>query len=314
MAAEHVVITLLSIFIMVIPGIILRKKGVVGDSSPTVVAGLITGLTFPCMIITSMQLEYSLRIVNNCKYILLVFALLVGISMLIAKLAAKFLKISKQHEGILAFMFVFGNSGFLGVPLLNALFGQEAVFYGALCDGTYNIFMFSIGMNMIKSGTESDAKLSFGYAMKGMINPCFVSVLIGLLLFFTGIKIPNFLFMPMEMVGSATTPLAMTLIGLRLADVSLKELFIDKKVYVPVFLKLLVAPCVALGLVSLFPSMEMLLKLAIVVESSMPAAMASVIFAEQYKGDVIFATKGVTLSTILCVITIPLFVLIVGML
>ena len=169
MAAEHVVITLLSIFIMVIPGIILRKKGVVGDSSPTVVAGLITGLTFPCMIITSMQLEYSLRIVNNCKYILLIFALLVGISMLIAKLAAKFLKISKQHEGILAFMFVFGNSGFLGVPLLNALFGQEAVFYGALCDGTYNIFMFSIGMNMIKSGTESDAKLSFGYAMKGML-------------------------------------------------------------------------------------------------------------------------------------------------
>ena len=136
MAAEHVVITLLSIFIMVIPGIILRKKGVVGDSSPTVVAGLITGLTFPCMIITSMQLEYSLRIVNNCKYILLIFALLVGISMLIAKLAAKFLKISKQHEGILAFMFVFGNSGFLGVPLLNALFGQEAVFYGTLYDGT----------------------------------------------------------------------------------------------------------------------------------------------------------------------------------
>ncbi len=315
MAAQHVAITILSIFLMMIPAIILKKKKIVGDSAPSVVAGLITEVTFPCMIITNMQLEYSARIVNNCKYILLVFAMLIVVSMGISRLAVKLLNLSKQREGILAFMFMFGNSGFLGVPLLSALFGPEAVFYGALCDATYNVFMFSVGMNMIKAGTASEGgKISMCRLVRCLINPCFLSVLIGLALFFSGITIPAFLASPMNMLGSATTPLAMMLIGLRLADVSVKELIIDKTVYLPVFFKLLVAPCVALGIVSLFPNMELLLKLAIVVESSMPAAMATVIFSEQYKSDVMYATKGVAMSTILSMLTIPLFVILVGIL
>ena len=111
----------------------------------------------------------------------------------------------------------------------------------------------------------------------------------------------------MTSIGNITSPLAMMVIGSHLADMDMRELFAAKHAYIVCALKLIVTPLIGLIFVKLIIGTGSLLASAIVMESAMPVAMCSVIFSEQYKADVNFAVKGVMLSTVLCIVTIPIF-------
>lgn len=97
------------------------------------------------------------------------------------------------------------------------------------------------------------------------------------------------------------------IVGSHLADIRFRELFTNKYSYLVCFLKLIVAPLIALVLVKLIIGTGSLLATVLVIQAAMPVAMCSVIFSEQYKADVAFATKGVLLTTLMCIFTIPLF-------
>ena len=99
----------------------------------------------------------------------------------------------------------------------------------------------------------------------------------------------------------------MIIVGSHLADIRFRELFTNKYSYLVCLLKLIVAPAIALVLVRLIIGTGSLLSTVIVIQAAMPVAMCSVIFSEQYKADVSFATKGVLLTTLMCIFTIPLF-------
>ena len=208
---------------------------------------------------------------------------------------------------MLAFMLVFGNTGFIGLPVLNGLFGSEAVFYGALCDASYDLFMFTVGISLIQSSAAEESKRRMSETLKGLINPCFFGVIIGLILYISGTTLPDIIGGPVKSIGSVTSPLAMIIVGSHLADIRFRELFTNKYSYLVCLLKLIVAPAIALVLVRLIIGTGSLLSTVIVIQAAMPVAMCSVIFSEQYKADVSFATKGVLLTTLMCIFTIPLF-------
>jgi predicted permease len=111
---------------------------------------------------------------------------------------------------------------------------------------------------------------------------------------------------PVEAIGNATSPLAMMVVGAHLARISFKDMFTSKPSYLVCLLKLLVAPAIALILVKLIIGGGTLFGTVIIMEAAMPCAMLSVILSERYHADVEFATKGVMLTTILCLITIPI--------
>ena len=254
----------------------------------------------------AMQMDFSWEILNNCKYVVLIFIGVVIIAMIISKLLTMIVKLPPEQTGIMAFMMVFGNTGFLGLPVLDGLFGKEAVFYGALCDSSFDVLMFSIGVTLIRQAAKGETKMSLGETMKGLINPCFIGSLLGLVLFICGIQIPEILSGPMDAVGSSTSPLAMIVVGSHLARIKFKDMFTTGPAYLVCLLKLLVAPAVALLLVKLIIGGGTLFGTVIIMEAAMPCAMLSVILSERYKADVQFATKGVMLTTILCMITIPI--------
>ena len=104
-----------------------------------------------------------------------------------------------------------------------------------------------------------------------------------------------------------TSPMAMLIVGSHLADMKLKELFASKSVYLVCFLKLMISPLIALLLVKMFIGTDSLIASVLILQAAMPVAMCSVIFSEQYRADVNFAAKGVLLSSLLCIFTIPAF-------
>ena len=306
MGAADVIIALAKVFIMILPGCVLTKMNLINKTHTEGVSSIITNITYPCLVIMAMQMEFSWEILNNCKYVVLIFIGVVIIAMIISKILTTIIKLPPTQTGIMAFMMVFGNTGFLGLPVLNGLFGKEAVFYGALCDSSFDVLMFSIGVTLIRQAAKGETKMGFGEAMKGLLNPCFIGSLLGLCLFICRIDLPDILAGPMDMVGSATSPLAMIVVGSHLARISFKEMFQSKPSYLVCLLKLLVAPAVALVLVKIIIGGGTLFGTVVIMEAAMPCAMLSVILSERYKADVEFATKGVMLTTILCLITIPI--------
>ncbi|MBQ6400706.1 MAG: AEC family transporter [Firmicutes bacterium] len=305
LATVDIIAALAKTFIIILPGYIVAKLGILNKQHTAGMSSLITCVTYPCLVITAMQMEFSMRVLNNCKYVVLIIFGAVIAALIVSKLVTLAVKLPPERAGIFAFMMVFGNTGFIGLPVLNGLFGSEAVFYGALCDSSYDIFMFTIGITLIRNGA-SDHRLSIRETMKGLINPCLVGVLIGLTLYICGITLPEIVAVPVERIGNITSPLAMIVVGSHLASVRIRDLFGSGAAWLVCLVKLIIFPLIALGIVRLTIGTGSLLASVIVMQAAMPVAMLSVIFSERYKGDVEFASTGVMLTTLMCIVTIPL--------
>jgi len=305
LATTDIIVALTKTFIIILPGYIVTKLGIIDERHTAGMSSLITCVTYPCLVITAMQMEFSMRVLNNCKYVVLIFLGAVIAALIVSKLVCLLVKLPPERAGIFAFMLVFGNTGFIGLPVLNGLLGSEAVFYGALCDSSYDIFMFTVGVTLIRQGA-SDHKMSVGETLKGLINPCLVGVLIGLTLYVCRITLPDIIAIPVERIGDVTSPLAMIVVGSHLARVRIRDLFGSPHAWLVCLMKLIIFPLIALGIVKLVIGTGSLLASVIVLQSAMPVAMLSVIFSERYKGDVAFASTGVMLTTLLCLVTIPM--------
>lgn len=307
MATIDIITALTKMFIIILPGYILKKLGIITKAHTEGMSSLITCVTYPCLVIGAMQMEFSMSIIDNCKYVVLIFMCVIVAALILSKIVTKLIKLPPSQSGILTFMLVFGNTGFIGLPVLNGLFGAEGVFYGALCDSSYDIFMFTIGISLIRSSAAGGEKPKLSQTMKGLINPCFIGVLIGFSLYILGITLPEILSAPVKTIGSVTSPLAMIVVGSHLADIRFRDLFLSKYPYLVCLLKLIITPAIALILVKLIIGTGSLLSSVIVMQSAMPVAMCSVIFSEKYEADIGFATKGVLMTTLLCIVTIPLY-------
>ena len=305
LATVDIIAALAKTFIIILPGYIVTKLGILNTQHTAGMSALITCVTYPCLVIMAMQMDFSMRILNNCKTVVLIFLGSVIAALIAAKIVSRIVKLPPERAGIFAFMLVFGNTGFIGLPVLHGLLGSEAVFYGALCDSSYDIFMFTIGITLIRNGA-SEYTMKLGDTLKGLINPCFIGVLIGLTLFICGITLPEIIATPMTRMGNITSPLAMIVVGSHLANVRIRDLFTSGHAYLVCLMKLILFPLIALLIVKLVIGTGSLLASVIVLQAAMPCAMLSVIFSERYNGDVSFASTGVTLTTLMCIFTIPM--------
>ena len=306
MGIAEVVLALAKVFIMIFPGYLLSRLGMIKKQHTEAMTLIITTVTYPCLVIDAMQMEYSTEVINNCKVLVVLFFAIISISLIISKLVVRFVNLPPAQSNVLAFMMTFGNTGFLGLPVLNGLFGKEAVFYGALCDSTFDLLMMSVGVALIRMAAAGETKINIKEALKSFINPCFIGVIIGLILYVCKITLPAIVGGPVASIGAVTSPLAMMVVGSHLGRIRFRELFTNKYAYLICVLKLLLAPAMAILLVKIFLGLGSLFTTVIILESAMPCAMFAVILSERYKADVEFATKGVMMTTFVSLITIPL--------
>ena len=234
--------SLIMIFILIVPGVFFKKKNILTEDQNGAINSIVVNLTWPCLVIDAMQMKFSLQVLKDSAYILVVCLLILAIIFAISFPVAKLIKLPKTKQYLTVFMLLFGNTGFIGIPVIKALYGTDAVFYAAIVELINDILIFTVGILLIQLSAGANLKVGF----KQFINPGLIGVIIGLVLFLLNIQLPNLIGGSIEMIGNATTPLTMFCIGFQIGGLKFKEIAGDFQVYAICFVKLLIVPVLTL--------------------------------------------------------------------
>lgn len=293
------------LFILIFIGFIIKKKNIITNQMIKDLSGLILNVTLPLMMITAMNYNFSLEMLNNSMLTLAYGAVSYGIVIIIAIVFNKVFKTDALQKGVYSFLIVFPNTGFMGFPILMAMFGDIGVFYGAIYNLLFNFLTWTLGVKYMTGHNTVEDKSGFG--LKSIINPGFVSVFIGLLVFVSPVKLPNIIYSPLKLLGDTTTPLAMLVAGGMLADIKITEVLGNKKLYILALIRLLLAP---LSMVLIFSIINVpsIVRGVLVTLTGMPSAVNTAIFATRYNADSKLASQGVFITTLLNILTAPLII------
>jgi len=302
------------LFLLLIIGYFGKKFKVISNNMNHDMSNLILYIALPAMIITSLSSYDFSRdmLIKSGKLIAIswgVYALSIGLSYVIPKL----IKIDGNTRDIFQFMVVFSNVGFMGYPVVNAVFGAAGIFYTALYNLPFNILLWTFGVTVIsrpmRSHGESNMLLNEkgSFDMKVFLNPGIASVFIGFAMFLTSTKLPAPVYEAFTMVGNTTTPLSMIFVGSILADMEAKQIFTNKHVFVGSMVRLILLPMIVLVILKLFHLDNIMMGIPVII-TAMPVAANCAIFASKYGNDYHMGSQAVFISTLISMLTIPLIV------
>lgn len=303
-------LSLLRIFLILLPGVYFGRKNIIDEKQCEGISSIVVNIAWPCLVITALQMDFSETLLINSGLLAGAFVVASVLAYGVGIVLCRFLKTDDQITYLIIYMFLFSNTGFMGIPVCETLYGEEGVFYAALMDSLSDIFVFTVGTFLVKK--------SMGVAIKNnpkeLITPGLISIVIGVGLFLLDIKLPTVLADTLATVGGITTPLAMFIIGYKLGKMNFKDMLGDRTAYIVSGFRLLVLPAIVLAALWGFGVEMTVLTKVIAMEIAMPVATCTVIFVEQYKGNTQFASKCVLLSTLLSVVTIPVFAMLLEVL
>lgn len=288
-----------------LPGFFLTKANVLKEEHIKGFAVFLLYVCSPALSIYSFQqAECNMEILINIGILLLVTTfmqvLIMGIGFLIN---IKTYKIDGASR-VATVASAFGNVGFFGVPILQALLPDhpEAMVYSAVMSVMMNLIGWTLGMFMMSGDRKHVSVKNF------LINPTTLCLLIALPLFFTNTSLPKPVMNFVEFFSKMSTPTAMTMLGMRLAFVKFRDLM-DYRQVVAIFLKLIALPLITFGIMYALPVDETL-KISTYILSCMPPAAITLNFAELSNTSPKTAANIVVVGSLLVAITLPVLLLI----
>lgn len=293
--------------ILIIPGYVIEKlKKSSANHLKTLSAVLIYGCS-PCLIAgTFLKIDFSVESLLNMGLFFIIISVLQIAFMLIVYLAVRKKYVDASYR-IITIGSVFGNVGYFGLPVVDALFaGQpEVLSYASIYVVSMNIILFTLGLFFLTCKKDAvKVKSCF-------LNPASIGLIVGLIFFITGAK--NYMPMVMKdcinLLGQTSTPLSMIMLGIRLASMKFVKLFLNPKVYILASLKLILFPLFAYFTVVFLP-LSQAFKSTVLVLSATPCAASVLSFAELYNKEEQMAANSVILTTLLSLITLPVLTLI----
>jgi hypothetical protein len=306
------------LFILMALGFILGKAKVLTRDGNKMLSRLVLFVALPCTVLSSVfknESDVTIGItLNFLLYVLLAYAIAFAVSVPVIYFTCRK---KKNDRGMLNFMSVFGNSGFMGFPVVQAIFGVSAAYYVGLFNIPFNVLVFSLGIYLIArkstpkedqpEGVPDGEKTGGGFSPKFLLNPVLLAIFLTIPLAVTGVQPPALVADFLEITGSITTPGAMLVIGSTLAMVPLKTIFKEWQVIPVTLLKLLIIPLLTWLILSQILDDKLMLGVLVVLAGMPTAAMASML-AIEYNGNEQIASAGVFVTTLLCGVTVPLLV------
>lgn len=295
--------TIVTLALLMAVGFGLRKGGIIDDVFSKNLSTLIVKVGQPMLIISSLiSLEYS---AENLRRGLIALAVSFGIHTgmgIIAHFAVKGFRNSDERK-VSEFALMFTNCGFIGFPIIESLYGKDGLFCGAFYLVGFHLFIWTWGMAILSRGRD-DIKLT---PRKIFINFGTVPCLIGFLLFLCPLKIPGFIVMTADYLAGLSTPVSVLITGALIATGTARDLFGRVGNYAVCLLRLLVLPAVVCVVLKLIGLSEFLIVFGTVM-AAMPSASVITMFGEMYDIMPGFASRLVGVTSLLCVVTLPLMV------
>lgn len=286
------------LFLLMIIGTALKKIGVITDEGKSVLADLVIYVTLPCSILKSFEIEFSEGILRSSGTILFLSCMIQAGCYLLNKFLYN--PVRPARRKVLLYATMTSNAGILGNPIAEGIFGAMGLFYASIYLIPQRAVMWSLGMTYF---TESPDKKTL--VRKICTHPCILAVFVGFALMLLQYRIPGFLGATVKSLSNANTAVSMIFVGTILADAKISSLVEPITCYYS-FIRLVFIPALVYG-GCLLAGIEGLVTSVSVVLAGMPAASVTAILASKYGGDEEFATKCVVFSTLLSMITVPLW-------
>lgn len=292
---------MLGLLIPMAIGFIMYKMKLVDKNFTKGVSALLYNVSLPCSILQSMLVKIPFDEIKKSISLVIISAVVIVITFFLSKPIAHLIEKDKRKFGLIAFAFMIPNFTFTAYPILESLYGKEAVFFGSI----YNLFMFvgvlTIGAYCVKKSSKNDVNCSF--KLKDLFSVPFFSLLLGIVLLFIPFEMPSFVMTTLSSMGATTTPLGVLLTGLVLAkseNINLKKL----KYYVVAAFRLIVIPLAVIGTLKFLGFEGYNLYVPGIILAN-PIAVNLVIFSETYDAETVESASYVLISSVLSVITIP---------
>lgn len=288
-------------FLIMGVGYFLFKIGVMDTEFNKKLTNLVLRVTMPCMMVASVFSISGEREIKKVLFVFLVAIIMYSILPVIGIIIAKIIRCKPENIGIYVFMTVFTNVGFMGFPVIEAMLGKEALFYTAIFNMMFNFFIFTLGVKAINYPEKGEGKINL---KKVLLHPGVVSAFIAIVLYFSGITVPDSIASAVSGIGSITSPLAMLLMGASLAKIPVSNVFTDVRIYFFVIIKQILLPILAWFVLKGLIADEIILLVTFVM-ITMPTANSAVMFAIEYDKNEELAAKNVFISTLASIVLFP---------
>lgn len=292
-----------SLFIMIMVGYYGSRKKIITAEVNKGLTDILIKIALPFMIVSSFMFTYDDTIKSN---VLKTFYLSLGAY--IVMFAVSFimlLPVKNDKKTVLHFGNVFVNTGYVGFPVLNSIFGFEGIVYGSIFNLFFVIFLWTYGIMLYKG------KLEKGYIKNEIIalmfNPSIIAVLIGIIIMVFEIKINGALLSSIKSIGNITGPISMFIIGVILSNVKIKQYLNDWKLYYGITIKLVIIPSIIYFILLMLGSPTKAVY-SVIIMTAMPASAMTSILAESYNKEKEFAAVIVSSTTLMSLLTVPLII------
>lgn len=281
--------TVLPVFLIFLSGYIVQKKFQPDIKSVSLVAlyVLSPALTFRAF--------YDTKLNTQILYTVIVTLLLLASLIAITNLTSRAFRYNTLDESALMLSTAFMNSGNYGAPIILFAFGKEGFNYAILIMVLHSIVMSVFGVYFASRG-QGGVKQALQNVVK---MPHIYSVLLGLILQYSHVHIPDTYYQAINLVGEASIPVVMVILGMQLATIRIED-FDGKTISIGSAIRLLLSPLICAGICLLFP-IDPLLQKVLIVTAAMPSAATTVMYAIQ------FDTKPQLVSSITFVTTVMSF-------
>ena len=253
----------------------------------------------PCVIIDSFSRDVDPSLISGLIVAAVIAFFTFGFSIAFAHLCIK--DKDKDIERVYRYASIFGNCGFMALPLEHAVLGDIGTFYGTAFIAIFNLIVWTYGV-WLMSGDKANIK-----AKALFTNPGLIGTVIGILLLVTGFRFPSVISTTIGYMADLNTPLPMIVIGYYLGNLSVKKIVSNKKQYLIAFYRLLLIPGVMLVIMH-FAKVDPVVMVVSTIAASAPTAANTAMFATLYDKDAELGAQLMSVTTLLSLITLPLLV------
>lgn len=295
------------LFLMIFMGFLIVKTGLLKDDDSKVLSKIVLYLIIPCVIINAFQVDYTM---DTVKGLLTALAASVMLQIILLIIISVFGKLLHLNEVEIASVY-YSNSGNLIVPIVTFILGQEWVLYGCVFMSVQLIFLWTHCKKILSREPSYDWK-------KIVLNINMISIFIGIVLFFTRIRLPEIIGNTLSAVGSMIGPASMFVTGMLFAGMNLKQIFANKRVYFISFLRLITVPLLSLILLK-FSHLASLsadgnqIMLIVFLAVITPSASTVTQMCQVYGNDSRYASAINVVTTLFSIVTMPLMVMLFQM-
>lgn len=287
------------IALMAALGYIMRRRGMMDDEFQKKLSNILLQVIIPFSAIAAGNSNYDKQLGGNllrtAGVVVIYYVLAVALMFFIHRSH----RVPGKKNDIMFTLVVLGNTGYIGMPILQELYGAEGLLYAVIFNLGFQFVAFTVGVKVL--GGQLSLRRFFGSVMT-------LAPLVAILIFVSPFRLPAFMVSAFEQVGSLSAPFSMFITGSALAKIRLRELVTDKLAWMVNALRMFVFPLAMAG--ALYAAgFSGIMPAALVVLTGMPPATLNVIFAEQYDSDMPFTTRCVVQGTTLMMLTLPLCIL-----